>query len=452
MEFEYKNDEELSAMSAAERDKYAKDKRAHEKGLFDKAIKDAVDGLKGDFTKAQKEEIEKQIKEATKGIEGISKEQFDEMKEALAQIKESTVLGGFAVFGDEVMYQEIEKGLVEFLPKVKALGQKNSGVEKDWDIEMEVTVKAAVNVTTGAITNAPSVTTPVNYVYQQVTDYAEDVRGIEYIIKFLSSGGTTKATIPFMDKLPTEGTMAITAEGALKPLISISFKLNYSQAQKVAGRTKISEEALDDIPFIMSTIRNELKYEHDIAVQAAIFAKVAAFAPAFVAGAMAASTTFPSNFDAIRAAIYAVKIQSKGKFIPNMVLVPSADSYNMGATKDTLGQYVLPTFVLPDGSKISGVQVVEVSDGTVADGSFILGDWKRLKYNVYKSFTIRIGQGINTITVEGEDVIVSDFESNMYTIIGESRFHLWIYENEKVAFVKSTFAAVKTAIESPVEV
>lgn len=446
--FEYKNDEELSKMTAAERDKYAADKRAHEKGLLEKFVTDTVDGMKTKLTDAQKEEVKNQLTEALKGREGISKAEFDEMKEQLAQIKESGSVGGFAVFGDEAMYQEIEKGLVEFLPKVKAQAQKEAGTEKDWDIEMEI--KAAVNVTTGAIANAGGVTTPVNYVYQQVTDYVEDVRGLEYIIKFLSSGSTNKATIPFMDKLPTEGTMAITAEGALKPLISVSFKLNYSQAVKVAGRSKISEEALDDIPYIMSIIRNELKYEHDIAVQSAIFAKVAAFAPAFVAGGMAASTSFPSNFDAIRAAIYAVKIQSKGRYIPNMVLIPSADSYNMGATKDTLGQYVLPTFVLPDGTRISGVQVVEVSDGTVADGSFILGDWKRLHYNVYKVFTIRIGQGINTIDVAGTPTIVSDFESNMYTILGESRFHLWIYENEKVAFVKSTFAAVKTAIEAPV--
>ncbi|KIO75581.1 hypothetical protein TH53_19780 [Pedobacter lusitanus] len=445
--FKYKNDEELSKMTAAERDEYAADKRTHEKGLLEKLVNDTVEGLKTELTNAQKDEIKTQLAEVLKGREGVSKAEFDEVKEHVAQIKESKSNFGFSVFGDEAMYQEIEKGLVEFLPKVKAEAKKQAGSEKDWDVEMEI--KAPVNITTGAITNAAGVNTPVSYVYQQVTDYAEDVRGLEYIIKFLSSGGTNKSTIPFMDKLPNQGTMAITAEGALKPLISISFKLNYSQAQKVSGRAKLSEEALDDIPFIMSTIRNELKYEHDMAVQSAIFTKVASFAPAFVAGGMAASTSTPSNFDAIRASIYAVKIQSKGKFIPNMVLVPSADSYNMGATKDTLGQYVLPTFVLPDGSKISGVQVVEVSDGTVADGSFILGDWNRLHYNLYKVFTIRIGQGINTIDVAGTPTIVSDFESNMYTILGESRFHLWIYENEKVAFVKSTFAAVKTAIEKP---
>ena len=66
---------------------------------------------------------------------------------------------------------------------------------------------------------------------------------------------------------------------------------------------------------------------------------------------------------------------------------------------------------------------------------------------MYKSFTVRIGQGIVGSATAAN--IQSDFETNMYTMIGESRVHFWIYENEKVAFVKSTFAAVKTAIEAP---
>jgi len=203
---------------------------------------------------------------------------------------------------------------------------------------------------------------------------------------------------------------------------------------------------LDDIPFIMSAIRNELAYDHAIGVQTDIFTVVSGFAPAFVAGSLAATTTDPSNYDAIRAAIFAVKIASKGKYTPNAVLVPSSDIYAMGATKDENDQYVFPPFVMPDGTKISGVQIVEVADGvSVPAGTFIVADWKKLRMENYKSFTVRIGQGIVGSATAAN--IVSDFESNMYTLIGESRYHLWIYENEKVAFLKTTFAAVKTAIE-----
>ena len=440
MQFTYKNDEELGKMSADERNEYAVNKRTYEKEQMQTLIKETVEGLET-LTSKQKEEVKAFVVEQTKGKEGISKSEFDEIKEQLAEIKDQTNSKS-VVSGD--LFETIEKGLHDFLPKVRA-AKAAAGTESPFEVEM--TIKN-VNMTTGAIGFASGVVAPANYVYQNMNgQYAGDVRQMEYIINYLSVGSTNKASLPYMDKLPTAGTMAITAEGALKPLIAVSFELRYSTAMKEAGRTKISEEALDDIPQIMSIIRNELKYQHDIAVQGAIFAKVAADAPGFVAGALAATTVAPSNYDAVRAAIFAVKIASKGMYVPNAVLVASSDVYSMGATKTTQNQYVIPPFVLPDGTTISGVRIVEVADGiSVPAGTFIVGDWRRLHYDVYKSFTVRIGQGIQMNATAAN--IVSDFESNMYTMVGESRFHLWIYQNEKTAFIRSTFAAVKTAIQA----
>lgn len=437
--FIYKKEEELSKMTAAERDEYAEAKRAYEADLQEKALDKAVNALKEDLTKDQKKSIEDAIKSINVN-NGISKEKFDEVVENLNQLKENN---DFAKQTND-FWGNIEKGLRDFLPKFKAEAAKEHG-ETPWEMSMEV--KAAIPMGTATTTtNASGQTIPVSYVYQQVTDYAEDVRNREFILNYLDNGNTDKAALPYMDKLPNQGTMAVTAEGALKPLISISFALRYSQPTKIAGRTKLSEEALDDIPNILAIIRNELMYEHDIAEQTAVFTKVSAVAPGFVAGALAGSTTNPSNYDAVRAAIYAIKIASKGRYIPNAALVDSSDVYAMGATKDANNNYVFPPFVLPDGSRVSGVQIIETNNlDVVPAGTFIVGDWKKLKRRIYKGFTVRIGQGINT-GLDGLATVQSDFESNMYTMIGESRQHLYIYENEKVAFIKSTFAAVKTAI------
>lgn len=409
-----------------------------------KELNDNIESFKKELseaaTKSDLEAVEKKFNEWTeknKDFDGEAmKGQVKELKEQIQQLKES---GSASSEFTENILQSIEKALTEKKDEILAM----KAIEGQTAREVVLEIKAPVNMTTGAITNGTA--TPVAYVYQQVTDYAEDVRPEEYIINYLDNGTTNKASLPYMDKQPTEGTMAVTAEGALKPLISISFVLRYSNATKIAGRTKVSEEALDDIPNLMAIIRNELMYEHRIAEQAGIFTFLDGIAPAFVAGDMAASTTSPSNYDAIRAAIYAIKIQSNGRFIPNAALIKSADVYNMGATKDTTGQYVFPPFVLPDGTKISGVRVVEVNDDSVEDGTFIVGDFRKLKRRVYKPFTVRIGQGIIENATAAN--IHSDFETNMYTMIGESRQHLYIYENEKVAFVKDTFAAVKTAIE-----
>lgn len=435
MNFTYKTDAQTQDMSSAERDGYTVDKRNHESELQQTAIKDLKKSLKEELTEAQKNEISTQI-EVLKLTPQITKDQFDEVKEDLRIVKENS--SAVTAQGFDLM-KAIEDGLKVFLPQVKE--QAKTAGRSGFEIEM--TVKAPINMATGAFTN--NAATPVSYIAQDVRNFASDTRQQEYILNYLSNGSTAKATIAYVDKTPTEGTMTITLEGALKPLISISYVIRYSQARKMAGRTKISEEALDDIPFIMSAIRNELAYQHAIGVQTDVFTVVSAFAPGFVAGSLAASTTTPSNYDAIRAAIYAVKIASKGQYVPNAVLVASSDVYAMGATKDANRQYVFPPFVMPDGTEISGVKIIEVADGiSVPAGTFIVGDWKKLHYESYKSFTVRIGQGIQGSATAAS--IVSDFESNMYTLIGESRYHLWIYENEKIAFIKATFASVKTAI------
>lgn len=433
--FVEKTQAEISAMTDEQAQAYSVEKNKNDIAVRDLAIKNANDALKEAITKDQKEVIKAQI-DALKLTPAITKEQFDELKEDLRIIKENP---SALVGGNFDLMKAIEEGLKTFLPQVKEKAKSASNTP----FELELTVKAPINMATTAVTNNSA--TPVSYVAQDITTYAEDVRQQEYILNFLSRGNTNRATIAYVDKSPTEGTMTITAEGALKPLISVSYVIRYSQARKMAGRTKISEEALDDIPFIMSAIRNELAYEHAIGLQTDIFTVVSGFAPSFVAGALAATTSTPSNYDAIRAAIYALKIASKGKYIPNAVLVPSSDAYTMGATKATDGKYVFPPFVMPDGTTISGVKLVEVADGvSVPAGTFIVGDWKKLHIENYKTFTVRIGQGINGSATAAN--ITSDFETNMYTLIGESRYHLWIYENEKTAFIKTTFAAVKTAI------
>lgn len=438
--FTYKKDDELGKMTADERDNYAEQKRLHETDLQEKALEKAVLALKEDLTKDQQKAIQDEIA-ALNINKGISVEKFNEVVETINQLKESPELAK----NTNDFWGNIEKGLKDFMPKFQAEAKKEHG-ETPWEMALEV--KAAIPMGIGTtVTSSGSV--PIAYVYQDARPYAEDVRNREFILNYLDNGNTDKAALAYMDKLPNQGTMAITAEGALKPLISISFILRYSQPTKIAGRTKISEENLDDVPYILSIIRNELMYEHDIAEQTAVFTKVAAIAPGFVAGSLAASTTNPSNYDAVRAAIYAIKIASKGRYIPNAALVDSADVYAMGATKDANNNYVFPPFVLPDGSKVSGVQIIETQNTDVVPaGTFIVGDWKKLHRMIYKAFTVRIGQGINT-GLDGNAPVQSDFESNMYTLIGESRQHLWIYENEKVAFIKSTFAAVKTAIEAP---
>lgn len=326
---------------------------------------------------------------------------------------------------------------------LKALKQTGASSKE----EVSFTVKAPVTITTGASVNASGVVTPAAYTYGNVNVYQRDNTQRAYITDFTTNGTTDKAALPYIDKVPTEGAFAITAEGAVKPLLSVSFEQRYSTAVKVAGRVKLSEESLDDISFLQSAVNNELVYEHDIAKHADLFSFYDANDTSFVAGALADSTDAPSNYDAIRAVAYFMNIVSVGNHRPNVVFVNPADAYAMGAIKELDSKnYIIPSWVAPDGSRIGSMTVVEEND--VPAGTFRVADLSKLRVNNYKEFTIRMGYGITGSATAAD--IKSDLEANLITMIGESRYHRWIYENDKTALVTATFAAVKTAIDSAV--
>lgn len=335
----------------------------------------------------------------------------------------------------------LKAGFESVKDQLKALKEQGSASKE----EITFTVKAPVTMTTGSSANASGVTTPDSYTYGNVNVYQRDNTQRAYITDFTTNGSTDKASLPYIDKVPTEGQFEITAEGAVKPLLSVSFEQRYSTAVKVAGRVKLSEESLDDISFLQSAVNNELVYEHDIAKHKDLITFYEANDTAFVAGSLADTTDSPSNYDAIRAVAYFMNIVSDGNNRSNVVFINPSDAYAMGATKESDSKnYIIPAWVAPDGSRVGAMTVVEENDVTA--GSFKVADMSKLRVENYKEFTIRMGYGITGVGAN----VQSDFESNLLTMIGESRYHRWIYENDKTALVTATFAAVKTAIDSAV--
>ena len=401
---------------------------------------------------ATKEEIDA-VKDAFETFKNEQNAKLDGLatSEALKALEDAMVIQGKSIqdlksggntqtgsFADA-----LKAGFEGVKDQLKALKQAGS-TSKD---EISFTVKAPVTITTGASANASGVTTPNAYTYGNVNVYQRDNTQRAYITDFTTNGTTDKASLPYIDKLPTEGQFEITAEGAVKPLLSVSFEQRYSTAVKVAGRVKLSEESLDDISFLQSAVNNELVYEHDIAKHADLFSFYDANDTSFVAGALADSTDAPSNYDAIRAVSYFMNIISVGNHRPNVVFVNPADAYAMGATKEADSKnYIIPAWVAPDGSRVGAMTVVEEND--VPAGTFRVADLSKLRVQNYKEFTIRMGYGITGSATAAD--IKADFDANLITMIGESRYHRWIYENDKTALVTATFAAVKTAIDSAV--
>lgn len=305
----------------------------------------------------------------------------------------------------------------------------------------EVVIKVVGTQTTGNITLP--VATPAAYSYQNDLTLIPAPDLIPFVQNWTDNGSTDRVSLAYVDEVGQEGDAAFIGEGIVKPLIDIDYQIRYSAAKKVAGKIKVSEEALDDIPFMQAEINRKLRQRHDLVLQDGILngdglganlTGITTVAAAFAAGGLAAAVDNAQNYDVIVATYNQILVTSDGNYIPNAVFVNPTDATLMKLTKDVDNNYIMPPFVDAAGEVVNNVRVVQ--NTKIPVGFYLMGDFTKAHVRTYKDFSIRIGY-------TGDD-----FEKNLITLLGESRQHLWISENEKIAFVYDEFATAKTALET----
>ena len=305
----------------------------------------------------------------------------------------------------------------------------------------DVVIKVAGTQTTGNITLP--VATPASYSYQNDLALIAATDLIPFVQNWTDNGTTDRVSLAYVDEVSQEGDAAFIGEGVVKPLIDIDYEIRYSNAKKVAGKIKVSEEALDDIPFMQAEINRKLRQRHDLALQQGILngdgtganlTGITTVAAAFAASGLAVSVDDAQNYDVIVATYNQILVTSDSNYIPNAVFVHPTDATLMKLTKDVDGNYIMPPFATDSGDVVNNVRVVQ--NTKIPVGFFLMGDFTKAHVRTYKDYTVRVGY-------TGDD-----FEKNLVTILGESRCHLWISENEKIAFVYDQFSVAKTALET----
>jgi HK97 family phage major capsid protein len=247
------------------------------------------------------------------------------------------------------------------------------------------------------------------------------------IIPLCNVASCTSPMLIWVEKKNPDGTVVVTAEGDVKPLLDFDFDPNTSTAKKYPGKIKVSLEAIEDIPFMESEINTELRRAVNLAADTAVMAYIAANASAYSLATVL--TTTPNNVDTIRAAIAQIKSVNHNATV--CVMNP-IDAANMDLEKATTGEYVLPPFTTPDGQTIKGVKVVESNQ--IGVGYVLVGDMSKVRVFIYKPFTISMGW------------VSDDFERNLVTIIGETRIHFYIEDAYTTALVYDALSDIKTAI------
>jgi HK97 family phage major capsid protein len=177
---------------------------------------------------------------------------------------------------------------------------------------------------------------------------------------------------------------------------------------------KASTEILHDVQGMETYIMDELRYEVEMAANAAVLTgAVSSTNPAGITTIASAfnlttvKTSNPTTADAIRAAIAQLRsLNFNGALTAYMNPI---DIANMDLEKATdSGVYMLPPFTNSDNTVVKGVPIIE--ENNIAPGYLLIGDMSKYKILMYQDFFIQWGW-------ENDD-----FSKNLVTVIGEMRF------------------------------
>ena len=78
------------------------------------------------------------------------------------------------------------------------------------------------------------------------------------VASLFSQGTMSATTLTYYVQGPTTGDFEAVAEGGLKPPIDFSFDPEVEALSKIAGHTKINDEAFEDVPYLVSVIESQL--------------------------------------------------------------------------------------------------------------------------------------------------------------------------------------------------
>lgn len=263
-----------------------------------------------------------------------------------------------------------------------------------------------------------------------------------FILDLVPSETTTSKTVSWVEVENETGAPATTAELAAFPNKDYTFIVMNATVYKIGVTSKASNEVLEDLPQLVSFVKNELATDLQLKIDEKLMSGtgvndltgILTVAPTFTGGALAGTVATPNIFDVIRAGIAEIRVAGKGKFRANAVLMNPADVAGMDLAKGTDGHYILPPFTSSENMVIKGVRVIE-NDGVTA-GDFVIGDFAK--------FHVPVRRGIS-LQVATENV--DDFEKDMITMRLSARMASYIKANENGAFLQGDFATAITALE-----
>ncbi len=409
-------EEEFKALVAKVGAEVANLIKAESDKLETKLKADHANVMAGIATKEEIEAFKTTVLESNKTLEEALKAQGEKMGELEA--KTSGSLDGTV----EKFRTEFESRKSE-LDKIK---QDKSGI-------ISFTIKAAgVTGTIGIGGNTSSLTEQgAAAALLRLGDgpvYAIE-RGLPFILNFVSVGNTNASALIWFDEVQKEGDFAITAEGALKPLVQYLFERRTASYRKAAGYSVITEEFDNDFPRLVSTIKQLMAIDVRNKMNDLILTDMLTQASAYAYNGLDGQIDNADDYAAIGAAIAQL---SNFYYTPNVLVLNPADAWRMKLTKGTTGYYVMPPFQWNGKTYEFGTVIV---DPRVTAGNFFIGDGSVYHVDLKGEIIVRMGYAND------------DFIRNQYTLVVEQYFYNYISNARKAGFIYANFDVVKADIE-----
>ena len=354
-------------------------------------VKSAIEA----FELKNNEVINNQIKEVKESFEVQLKELQNHADKLDVQLQEKSQK-------EMVKGDAIKSAINENFDSIKAVRKGQS-----------VQVKAVGDMTLGASLTGDQ---PRDYNYDVVSVPGQALNVSDLAGSVSISGGT----YTFVKVVKGEGSISAQTEGSAKTQIDYDYTMEDVNTDFIAGYARYSKKMANNLPFLESSLPNELRRDYLIAENAAF--------NTVLAGAATASAVVTGN--KIERLISEISALEGINHIVNGVVISPADYWSIMVTEKSTGAgYGLPGVVTIDGGvlRISGIPIYKAT--WLAADKYFVGDWSRVKKVVTEGLSLDFSE------TEG-----SNFIKNEITARIEAQVALAVEQPSALIF--GDFAAV----------
>lgn len=442
--FVYKTEAELKAMSEAERDQYATEKRQHEANEAKKTAEEAG-----------KNAAKKEVEDATKGLNDT----IDAQKQEIEDLKETVKSQGEKIVEQGKQSSEMKKDTIEEVFQ-KAYDEVVSKNGDDARVNEPISIdtsKAIVSTDVMSVNTVNSTDFPTAGSTGVVSSTLQTLWG--KLIGFFGYRAPSSKILEVIDVQPMDsatlvainetvvGDAEVTTECKLKPIVKMSFSEQTVSAEAVSTQWFTTTKLRRFFPALVNRFVQKFTELINDKIPSVVLEAVKTGASAFTPDAALAINTNPNNYDAIGAVI--AVLENLG-YVPNAIMLNPIAWRNMKQEKTSTGIYTLSNgqsiSILQNALDWGGVAIPIIKDPKLGVDEFVVGDMMEcVKAGVDTQLMYFETDGR---TDAQSTTAVTGVSRNIRTHVLEKFFAVVVPTAKQSGVIKDTFANVKTLITS----